>query len=983
MDPDVNYFRDAYHSSLRDLQDNDELNSYFTIEQFNSDLLHDFNPKKALIIIALNIRSFYKHIDQFTAMLTDLKYKPDIIVLTETWLTRSNKETASLDGYKVFHTVRSETRGGGVSLFCRSDLSFEVMGDISVCNNFVESVGVRIKLNNVCLFIIGIYRPPSGAVDELTDWLGEAINSAGSSGSNRICLLGDFNVNLLNIESVQVCRFVNVLQAYNLIPTIRDPTRYPPNLNLEQPSLLDHVWVNFFNFSASGILDFDITDHSPIYIIVDRPIPDNNKVKLNFRDQSKTNLDAFCLDLENVHWSEDNYNNINDKFSYFTDTINYLYRKNCKMKVKYISEKRLSKPWINNDVLSAIRAKSNYFSLYKRGLISKEQNNYQKNKLNSVIRRAKRAYYHEYFDNFKSNMKKYWEGVRSLIGRGGDRRRVIESVNVDGNIVSDSHIIASSFNSYFSNTAYVLRDSLPAADLVPVTQLIDPMPNSFYFYPVTVNECVNIISKLKNTSYGLNCISARILKIISNYIATKLTDLINESFQTGIFPDVFKIASICPVYKRGDPLEISNYRPIAILPLFSKVIEKCMAVRMTKFLSRFGVLSPNQFGFQKGISTCDAIISLMDLLYEGLNRKNHNVVLFLDLCKAYDTVDHDILLRKLYCYGFRGNIWQWFKSYLCDRRQFVRIGSSESSSNVINISVPQGSILGCYLFLLYINDLPQASNILKPFLFADDTTLVHSGHNFDNLVSEFNSELQNINRWLIRNRLSLNVNKSVALIVSNRILNSDNCCKLKLGASVINYSTETKYLGLTIDRGLSFSGHIREISGKISRNIGIMYRISYYVPKHTLLNLYYTFIYPYLIYCNIIWGGAATTHLNDLLLLQKKVVRIITDSEYHAHSDPLFASTGILKIADIHRYLCCIYAFNHYDKFSTNQHQYSTRHRDIYLRPDYHRLSMTQNSLSYKIPSIFNGIPMEIKSLIKLKPFKKNLKSYLVSCYNL
>ena len=209
--------------------------------------------------------------------------------------------------------------------------------------------------------------------------------------SHRICLLGDFNIDLLNVNNEAISVFVDSLQFYNFIPVIREPTRFSPNPDKEQPTLLDHVWVNFFNFSGAGILDFDLTDHSPIYIVIDKPVSVlNGKGRVSFRDQSEPNLSAFCNDIEHIHWSLDSYDNLNDKFSYFINTIDHIHRKNCKMKIKFLSEKRISSPWINNELLSSIKAKSNYFRLYKRGYISKSQNNHHKNRFNFVIRRAKR-----------------------------------------------------------------------------------------------------------------------------------------------------------------------------------------------------------------------------------------------------------------------------------------------------------------------------------------------------------------------------------------------------------------------------------------------------------------------------------------------------------------------------------------------------------------------------------------------------------------
>ena len=427
---------------------------------------------------------------------------------------------------------------------------------------------------------------------------------------------------------------------------------------------------------------------------------------------------------------------------------------------------------------------------------------------------------------------------------------------------------------------------------------------------------------------------------------------------------------------------MSNYRPISVLPLLSKIFEKCMASRVVKFLCKFSILSTDQYGFQKGISTCDAVSSLTNYLYDKLNIKHHSVALFLDLCKAYDTVDHGILLRKMYCYGFRGVAWRWFSSYLSNRQHCVKIGTVLSNRAITNISIPQGSVLGCYLFLIYINDLPKICNIAKPFLFADDTTLVMSNSNFTDLVHTFNNSLMHVNSWLIRNRLSLNINKTVAVIFSNRTASIDYSNELSINNNRVKYQTDVKYLGVIIDNALSFKSHINLVSNKISKNLGILYKLSNFVPHYVLRNIYYSLIYPYLTYCNLVWGGAASVHLNKLLLLQKRAVRIITNSEFLESTNPLFVRIKILKIADVHKYCCCLYAFKNPNKFRAVEHNHNTRLRSQYLVPEYQRLSSTQKSLSYKIPSVFNSLPDELKQIDKLKSFSTKLKQHFIDSYS-
>ena len=414
--------------------------------------------------------------------------------------------------------------------------------------------------------------------------------------------------------------------------------------------------------------------------------------------------------------------------------------------------------------------------------------------------------------------------------------------------------------------------------------------------------------------------------------------------------------------------------------MYSKVFAKCIAKRVMSFLNETLVLCVNQFGFRHGLSTIDAVIEYSEYLYDNIENRRHTLGLFIDYSKAFDTVNHNILLAKLDMYGFRGITLRLFRSYLEDRTQCVRIGNYYSDCSSLLTGVPQGSVLGPLLFLCYINDFPNVSPIFKTVLFADDTTVSVSGPDFVELCGVINSELVRITDWSNANKLALNADKTAALIFSNRPHDIDLNCKVRMNNTDVEYFDSHKFLGLTLDTKLKFRGHISSICGKLSKAVGIIYRVSEFLPQKSLIGLYYSLFYPYLTYCNELWGGTYGVHLNTVEMLQKRVVRVVTHSEFLAHTGGLFYSTGILKAKDLHVYLLLIYLFKNREKFSFPSSSYSTRYPNNPILNS-HRLTLTEHSVHYSAAKAWHSLPAHLKDIQSLRSFKKTLKSYFLDMY--
>ena len=339
-----------------------------------------------------------------------------------------------------------------------------------------------------------------------------------------------------------------------------------------------------------------------------------------------------------------------------------------------------------------------------------------------------------------------------------------------------------------------------------------------------------------------------------------------------------KLAKVIPNFKAGIVTDVNNYRPISLLPIFSKILEKIMHNRLSTFIEIQGILYESQFGFQKNKSAGHSLVEIIEKIRYCLDHKRYGCGIFIDLKKAFDTVNHAILLRKLEHYGIRNAGLSWFESYLTDRCQFVFCNDAKSDIKSISCGVPQGSVLGPLLFLLYINDLPNISTKLKFFLFADDTNIFFDHNNLNMLEKIVNQELKKLSLWLNANRLALNVSKTNFVVFAPKNKASKNVTII-INRHAIEEKEYVKYLGVLIDSQLSFNYHIKAVNKKISRTVGLMSKLRYLMNQKTLIMLYYALIYPFLSYGVTVWGNGSKTCIESLLKTQNRAVRIISNND--------------------------------------------------------------------------------------------------------
>ena len=372
-----------------------------------------------------------------------------------------------------------------------------------------------------------------------------------------------------------------------------------------------------------------------------------------------------------------------------------------------------------------------------------------------------------------------------------------------------------------------------------------------------------------------NSIATNLLMEFSHFLVYPLVVLINMSFEEGVFPSLNKEADVCPIFKQFDRNKCENYRPISLLSNISKIFERVMYTRLENFLNLSEILYRFQFGFRKGFSTNHALLSIVEQIRSALDKKMFTCGVFIDLEKAFDTVNHKILLYKLHHYGVRGITSNWFSSYLTNRYQKVVINGEASPRLPITCGVPYGSIPGPLLFLLYINDMHLAMEFSTIYNFADDTNLLYPCKTLKVLRKNVNADLKNLYDWLCATRLSLNSGKSEFLVFRPPRNKTYEPFTLKLHYSKLFESQKIKYLGLILDNKLDWKGHIAELTKKLSRAIGLIHKMNGLCPISVLRSLYHSLFNSHLSYGLVVWGNASRWNLERIRSLQKRVLRLI------------------------------------------------------------------------------------------------------------
>ena len=646
-----------------------------------------------------------------------------------------------------------------------------------------------------------------------------------------------------------------------------------------------------------------VADHIPQFLIVKRAGIINKTLSYYKHDYSRFDEENFIADFNNLNldYLYDDQTGVNEKFNRFLNNLDDVVKKSAPLKTLTKRDiKFQNKPWVNSRIQKMMRHRDNILRSIRKKPDGAKCLMYKKlrNRVVIELKESKTNYFHNYFNNNSKNMKLLWSGIKSIINIENSHVNVVNKLkDSNGNITTDPAEMASRVNDFFVNVADNITKKIPRSQKSPLDYLGHENPHSFFIGPSAPFEVSDVVNALKpGKSVGPNSVPIKLLKIISSYISSPLSQIINESFQSGIFPEKMQHATVIPLFTKGCTETVSNYRPISLLSVFSNITEKLMYKRLYQFLDVHKILYNLQFGFCAPHSINHALVSLTESIKSSLDNKHFGCGIFIDLQKAVDTVNHETLLNKLKHYGIRGTALTWFSSYLSNRTQCVSVNGHISSHLKVTCGVPQGSFLGPLLFLIYINDPPKSSKKLSFYLFADDTNIYFESDDLNQLEKVVNNELKHVKKWLDVNKLALNVDKTNFIIFHSRQHSLNKSVNIKIGKEHVKKAKYVKFLGLLLDENLSWKYHLSELRRQLARTSGIFLKIRHLLPTSVLVSWYYSLFASFLQYGIIFWGLAYDTFTKPIYILQKKVLKAITFKNSSSPSTPIFHDLKILKL---------------------------------------------------------------------------------------
>lgn len=883
----------------------------------------------------------------------------DILCCTETF--SKSHTILVIEGYQCKSRYNRKTmKQGGTAIFTKNCIKARERTDI------VE-LTIEYHFEVTCVetdkyIIASIYRSTGSDLKIYVSQM-ELLLEKVCRSSKNIFICGDFNVNFLNNKDRS--ELEELFKCYNLVRTIDEPTRVTPNT----ATCIDNIFSNCADIIKAQVVCSLNSDHFGQLITIKTNTKNVELKAYTTRKPNITSINSLKQSLRNSLSTLVEEECPNKYFDSFMDKLRDDLDTHVPIVTVYPKHKCIFNEWATKGIWVSRRK---LFELYKRKATDNNLNDYVKTYskiFKKICIHAKQKFISNKINKSTNKIKTTWNVINTETGK------VRDSTNDDAKMPD-----VETLNDYFSTIAGKLTSNLGCYDkaLEYTKNFSVGTSKDFQFNPVTPEKIIKIFMELKNKNcLDLNGISTKLLKDIIFELSPSLSAIFNKCINSGTFPDQMKLSKLIPLHKGGSRQECNNYRPIAIQPTISKIFEKIILNQLVKYFDQNNLMVANQYGFQKNKSTDDAITSVLSCVIEALDSSQKTIGVFCDLSKAFDCVDHEILLGKLEHYGVKGNALNLVRSYLNNRQHLTEAGGSQSSSKVCQYGVPQGSILGPFLFLIYVNDMPSCiGDNGTVTMFADDTSIIFKHSDLAELINIVNMAMKKLNDWFVSNNLLLNVTKTKAIHFYLGARNVTLPADVVIGNQSLELVQNVKFLGVFLDNKLKWDTHIDKLASRLSSAIFAISKIRQLCGFETAKLVYFAYFHSIMNYGIKFWGNAAT--VNKIFVLQKRALRTLYRLTPLTSCRGKFAEANILTLFSAYVLHTLVYARGNLSNTPKNSdiHSINTRNKHK-LAPIRCRLTKKSKSFINTSVKFFNMLSDVVGECSK-KTFKSKCKTLLI-----
>lgn len=925
-----------------------------------------------------NIQSLVAHVDELSVFAE--ANKPEVICVTETHVTVDIQDNELLiHGYNILRIDSNSRYTGGVAFYIKRGIKYSLVEIIKDDGEYWMGL-VEIQFGKERLLIVGIYRSPSGREAEFLGRLDRLYLEKLEGIKMTVVVMGDFNINL-NADNYYAGKLRTFISDIGYKQVVNECTHLSLGGNR---SLIDLVITNNKWAIDCAVLSGPVFNrHSLIRVCVLTREQKQDYFTVRKRLESVEDLISQVRGIS-LQYRETDFNL---KVSvYYCSLIEIIDKLMPKIEIRL---RNRAKPWITNDIKSLMNVRDSQYRKYSFTVEDVDWCEYT-NLRNQVVHRIRvnrKKYYRERVDENRGDSKSMWKYLKGVVANKGGE--TYNSVEYSGIRYSNRQDIVRIFNEYFVESIRNIK--FTDKNKTDKKMKIKQFESISDFRILEYEELEHIVKNFRNKS-SPDGVSIEIVKFAFTEIKEALLHVVNWSLEKGIVPRCLKISVIIPVRKVRNTVKIEEFRPINTLPSIAKILERAVYNQISEHVTKYKIIEKYQSGYRSGHSCEMAVQCLLNDWKNARDADNVIVVVFLDFKRAFETICRERLIKKLEMYGFKGNVLEWIKSYLSERFQKVRCDATESNIIESETGVPQGSILGPLLFLLYINDIGTSLEYSGYHLLADDTAIYIVGKDSEEMEHKINKDLENLYGWLESNKMKLNVDKTKAMIIGKdkKVENWINDgFAMKVGQSNIEIVEKHRYLGVIIDRELTFRDHMDYVCKKIAGKIGVLSRISGDFSEWSRRTIYNTIVLPHFIFGGTIIYLARMEDLRRLQVLQNRAMRVILGCNRYTRVQWMLDRLGWLRVGDLSE--CIALTFIHRIKCGEGPeyfdgllrerntiHEHDTRYKDNFIVNRY-RCQNNKNTLFYKAVVAYNQLPVEMKNL-DVKHFKGEVKVYYKTC---